>query len=68
MKSVRILAPAKVNLGLAILGKRPAGYHNIDTILAMIDLFDEITLTPRSDEIISISGMDDVPLESNLMT
>ena len=68
MSSVRILAPAKVNLGLAILGKRADGYHDIDTIMAMIDLYDEITVTPTSEPGVSIAGMDDVPVQSNLMT
>lgn len=68
MSSVRILAPAKVNLGLAILGKRPDGYHEIDTIMAMIDLCDEIVLSPADKHGITISGMDETPAESNLMT
>lgn len=68
MRSVRILAPAKVNLGLAILAKRPDGYHDIDTIMAMIDLCDEIRITPSAEAGISISGMDEIPVESNLMT
>ncbi len=68
MNAVRILAPAKLNLGLAVLGKRDDGYHNIDTIMAMIDFADEITVTPGVVSGISISGMDDVPIDSNLMT
>lgn len=68
MTSARILAPAKVNLGLSIIGKRPDGYHSIDTIMAMIDLCDEITVSAGVVSGISISGMDDVPIEANLMT
>lgn len=68
MTSVRILAPAKINLGLAIMGKRPDGYHDIDTIMAMIDLCDEITIRPSAVSGISIIGMDGIPTESNLMT
>ncbi len=68
MSSVRILAPAKVNLGLAILGKRSDGYHEIDTIMAMIDLCDEISISPSGEGRITIEGMDEIPLESNLMT
>lgn len=37
-------APAKVNLGLEILGRRPDGYHEIRTILQAIDLQDELSL------------------------
>lgn len=68
MTSVRILAPAKINMGLSVLGKRPDGYHDLDTIMAMIDLCDEITVSVGVVSGISISGMDDVPVESNLMT
>ncbi|MBN1818459.1 MAG: 4-(cytidine 5'-diphospho)-2-C-methyl-D-erythritol kinase [Sedimentisphaerales bacterium] len=39
-------APAKINLSLLIAGKRPDGYHEIDTIMAKIDLFDELVLEP----------------------
>ena len=36
------LAHSKINLGLAILDKRPDGYHNIDTIFQSIRLADSI--------------------------
>lgn len=68
MTSVRISAPAKINLGLSVLGKRPDGYHELDTIMAMIDLCDEITIRVGVVSGISISGMDEVPVESNLVT
>ena len=43
---LRVRCPAKINLGLWILGKRPDGYHEIDTILQTIELEDEIVLEP----------------------
>jgi len=39
-----IRAPAKINLHLRILRKRPDGYHDIETIFERIALFDRITL------------------------
>jgi 4-diphosphocytidyl-2-C-methyl-D-erythritol kinase len=42
--TVRVRCPAKVNLGLWILGKRPDGYHEIDTILQTVSLEDELLL------------------------
>src|SRR6185437_15533018 len=38
------LSPAKLNLGLKIVGKRPDGYHLLKTIFCLIDLFDEIQI------------------------
>lgn len=42
-----MLSPAKINLSLRILGKRPDGFHEIDTLMAKLPgLADEITITP----------------------
>jgi 4-diphosphocytidyl-2-C-methyl-D-erythritol kinase len=38
------LAPAKVNLGLAITGKRPDGYHDLTTIMQTVSLFDRVRM------------------------
>lgn len=42
-------APAKLNLFLHILGRRPDGYHELQTCFQFIDLCDEIGIEPRSD-------------------
>lgn len=39
---IRVLAPAKVNLCLRILGRRADGFHDLDTLFQAIDLFEEI--------------------------
>jgi 4-diphosphocytidyl-2-C-methyl-D-erythritol kinase len=44
--AVRVLAPAKVNLFLEVLGKRPDGYHEIATLMLAIDLADELDFAP----------------------
>ena len=44
MDCITVTSPAKINLGLQILKKRPDGYHNIQTIFQKISLYDEITL------------------------
>lgn len=49
------IAPAKVNLVLEVLGRRPDGYHEIDTILQTIALSDEVTVTFGRDGI-DVSG------------
>jgi len=50
---MRLRAPAKLNLYLRVLGRRPDGYHEIETLLARIDLADELTLEahPRALEL-----------------
>ena len=44
MRSYSLLAPAKINLYLEILGSRPDGYHELAMILQSIDLADVIDL------------------------
>jgi 4-diphosphocytidyl-2-C-methyl-D-erythritol kinase len=41
---VKIRAPAKINLGLRIVGKRADGYHLLDTIMVPVSLYDEIDI------------------------
>lgn len=48
IRTLRIDAPAKINLGLEILGQRDDGFHEIRSILAMVELHD--TLEFRLDE------------------
>ncbi len=42
--SVRVAAPAKVNLFLRILAKEESGYHQLETLYSAVDLCDEILL------------------------
>lgn len=55
MKKIKVLAPAKINLTLDVLGKRPDGYHNISTIMQAIDLYDTVTLSENESGEITIS-------------
>lgn len=41
---VTVLAPAKINLTLDVLGKRDDGYHEIDTIMQTVDIHDRVTV------------------------
>lgn len=43
---ITIAAPAKVNLFLEVLGKRNDGYHEVQTVLCPISLFDRLEFTP----------------------
>lgn len=44
MEKLEIKTPAKINIGLNVIEKRPDGYHNIETIFYPINLFDKLTL------------------------
>lgn len=41
-----VRAPAKINLSLLVAGQRADGFHEIETIMAKVDLFDEILIQP----------------------
>ncbi len=41
---MRVLAPAKINVFLRITGRRPDGYHLLDSLMVPISLYDEIDL------------------------
>jgi 4-diphosphocytidyl-2-C-methyl-D-erythritol kinase len=45
---VQVVTRAKVNLFLRVLGARPDGFHDIETIFQTIDLADELSFTPRA--------------------
>jgi 4-diphosphocytidyl-2-C-methyl-D-erythritol kinase len=44
---VKIRAPAKINLGLRVVGERADGYHLLDTVMAAVTLYDEIAIKKR---------------------
>ncbi len=42
--SLLVRAPAKINLSLLVAGKRPDGFHEIETIMAKVNFYDEILI------------------------
>lgn len=44
IKSLNLLSPAKINLRLDVLGKREDGYHEIESIMTLISLYDDISI------------------------
>ncbi len=45
MKSIRLKAPAKINIGLFVTRKRIDGYHDIETIFYPLNLYDELIIS-----------------------
>ncbi len=41
-----VRAPAKINLSLLVAGKRPDGFHDIETVMAKVNFYDEILIEP----------------------
>lgn len=48
-------SPAKVNLFLRVLDKRPDGYHEISSLMQPVSLYDEISIAAKDGEGVSIS-------------
>jgi 4-diphosphocytidyl-2-C-methyl-D-erythritol kinase len=49
-------APAKVNLTLRVLGSRPDGYHELESLVVFADCGDRLTFTPGSALSLTLSG------------
>ena len=66
-RTVRLRAPAKLNLTLEVLGGRPDGYHEVRTVLQAVELADRLELEEA--EVVSLeeapSGA--VPVDGNLV-
>lgn len=45
---MQVLAPAKINLSLRVLGRRGDGFHEIETLIAPISVCDEIRIESRA--------------------
>src|SRR5574344_73909 len=62
-------APAKINLFLDILRKRPDGYHDLGTAFQTIDAGDTLEASLRKDTSITLSynAKQDYPVESDLV-
>ena len=45
---MQVLAPAKINISLRVLGRRSDGFHEIETLIAPVSLADELTIEKQS--------------------
>ena len=64
---IRVPSPAKINLFLHITGRRENGYHELQTIFQLIDLYDWMSFEITQDDSIKIEGLAAVQLEQNLI-
>ncbi|TBW49994.1 4-(cytidine 5'-diphospho)-2-C-methyl-D-erythritol kinase [Marinobacter halodurans] len=61
-------APAKLNLFLHIIGRRPDGYHELQTLFQFLEHGDELTFSPTSGSRVTLEpAIDGVPQENNLI-
>jgi 4-diphosphocytidyl-2-C-methyl-D-erythritol kinase len=63
-------APAKVNLTLAVLGRRADGYHLLDSLVVFADAGDRLTLAPGNALSLTVRGVTAIqagPLDDNLV-
>jgi 4-diphosphocytidyl-2-C-methyl-D-erythritol kinase len=45
MNTITLHSPAKINLCLSVLGRRPDGYHDVEMLMQMVGLFDQVTIS-----------------------
>ncbi|MCK9419708.1 MAG: 4-(cytidine 5'-diphospho)-2-C-methyl-D-erythritol kinase [Nitrospirae bacterium] len=45
INTITLLSPAKINLCLSVLGRRPDAYHDVEMLMQMVGLFDEVTVS-----------------------
>lgn len=69
MAELTVLAPAKINLHLEVLGLRHDGFHELSMLMQTIDLADRLVLEPTADARLNlVCDRDDLPTDgSNLI-
>src|SRR5262249_42098530 len=59
--SVTVFAPAKLNLFLKVLGKRTGGYHELETLMLSIGLYDALRFVDAPSGQLSLACFDGGP-------
>ena len=66
--AVSLRAPAKLNLFLHVTGRRPDGYHNLQTVFQLLDFCDELRFRVGDGTAIELDGnVAGVATEENLV-
>lgn len=60
---IKLKAYAKINIYLKVLGKRADGYHDLESLMVPIDLYDELEFIDSDKDIIESN----VDIENNIM-
>jgi 4-diphosphocytidyl-2-C-methyl-D-erythritol kinase len=63
---IEILAPAKINVFLEILGKRQDGFHELETVMSPVSIYDSLVLSPRTDSRLILNARWSRELETSL--
>ncbi len=65
--SLTLLSPAKLNLFLHVTGRRPDGYHNLQTVFQLLNWGDAMRFSERTDSTVTVACPAlDIDVESNL--
>ena len=64
---IRLQAPAKINLSFEVLGRRADGYYEVRTVLAAVDLADELELDEADGLVLRVEPEGAAPVEDNLV-
>ena len=68
VKTLSALSPAKLNLFLHVTGRRPDGYHSLQTVFQLLNWGDDMRFEWRESPDITLSGdTDDIAPEDNLI-
>lgn len=63
------LAPAKINLTLAVVGRRTDGFHSLHSVMVPLGVFDRLSLAPAAgtEDSLHVTGADTGPVAENLV-
>lgn len=78
MTTITLKAPAKINLTLGVLGKRADGYHELQSVMQSVSLYDTLTLRKTEGDMVKLtvwneagkrlSEADGMPLDKRNLT
>lgn len=61
MNELTVHTPAKINLCLSVIGKRPDGYHDVEMLMQAVGLYDIVTVRTTRDGLSVACGAPGVP-------